>query len=226
MLGYAIEQVTNLSYEQAIADTLFEPLEMKSSTYAQPLPPEIDENLALGYGYNDATGGYDLVPHDFVRMSPGVALVTNGADMGNYMRVLLNGGWLDGNRIFCMRPQLSPATKGNHLFVFMAKYPWPFLVVIPICVPCIGSEPNDERKVLHTKKLRALVGLLETEHDVASELRSGIHGLGDDVRHFVIGQTGNDGCHQGSDRYPGVGQLLDGFQAGGRRRGAGFHHES
>jgi hypothetical protein len=73
---------------------------MENSTYAQPLPPEIYDDLAVGYGYNYSTNGYDIVPHDFVRMSPGVALVTNGEDMGNYMRALLNGGSLDGNRIF------------------------------------------------------------------------------------------------------------------------------
>jgi len=100
LLGYAIEQVTGLPYEDAVAELLFAPLGMENSTYAQPLPPEIYDDLAVGYGYNYSTNGYDIVPHDFVRMSPGVALVTNGEDMGNYMRALLNGGSLDGNRIF------------------------------------------------------------------------------------------------------------------------------
>jgi CubicO group peptidase (beta-lactamase class C family) len=100
LLGYAIEGVTGLPYEDAVAELLFTPLGMENSTYAQPLPPEIYDNLAVGYGYNYSTTGYDIVPHDFVRMSPGVALVTNGEDMGNYMRALLNGGSLDGNQIF------------------------------------------------------------------------------------------------------------------------------
>ena len=26
----------------------------------------------------------------------------------------------------------SPPPSGNHLFVFMARYPWPFLVIVPI----------------------------------------------------------------------------------------------
>jgi CubicO group peptidase (beta-lactamase class C family) len=99
LLGYAIEQVTGLPYEDAVAELLFAPLGMENSTYAQPLPPEIYDDLAVGYGYNYSTTGYDIVPHDFVRMSPGVALVTNGEDMGNYMRALLNGGSLGGNRI-------------------------------------------------------------------------------------------------------------------------------
>ena len=100
LLGRAIGQVTGLPYEDVVAELLFAPLGMENSTYAQPLPPEIYDDLAVGYGYNYSTNGYDIVPHDFVRMSPGVALVTNGEDMGKYMRALLNGGSLDGNGIF------------------------------------------------------------------------------------------------------------------------------
>jgi CubicO group peptidase (beta-lactamase class C family) len=100
LLGYAIEQVTGLPYEDAVTQLLFAPLGMENSTYAQPLPPEIHGNLAVGYGWNYSKTRYDIIPHDFVRMSPGVALITNGEDMGNYMRALLNGGSLDRKRIF------------------------------------------------------------------------------------------------------------------------------
>jgi len=100
LLGYAIEEVTGMPYEDAVADILFAPLGMESSTYAQPLPPEVYDSLAVGYGWNYSKNRYSIVPHDFVRASPGVSLVTNGEDMGRYMRALLNGGSLDGNRIF------------------------------------------------------------------------------------------------------------------------------
>jgi CubicO group peptidase (beta-lactamase class C family) len=100
LLGYAIERATGTPYEETIADLLFKPLGMENSTYAQPLPEEIYEKLAVGYGWNYEKANYDIVPHDFVRMSPGVVLVTNGDDMGAYMRALLNDGSLDGNRIF------------------------------------------------------------------------------------------------------------------------------
>ncbi len=99
LLGYAIEQVTGTPYEDAVTELLFAPLGMESSTYAQPLPPEIHDSLAVGYGWDYSKARYEIVPHDFVRMSPGVALVTNGEDIGKYMRALLNGGSLDGNRV-------------------------------------------------------------------------------------------------------------------------------
>lgn len=100
LLGYAIEGVTGLPYEDAVAELVLAPLGMGSSTYAQPLPPEIYDNLAVGYGYDYDKNEYYIQPHDFVHMSPGVAFVTNGEDMSRYMRALLNGGSLDGKRIF------------------------------------------------------------------------------------------------------------------------------
>ena len=100
LLGYAIEGATGTPYEERIAELLFKPLGMQSSTFTQPLPEDIYQELAVGYGWNYAMSRYDIVPHDFVRMSPGVVLVTNGNDMGAYMRALLNDGSLDGNRIF------------------------------------------------------------------------------------------------------------------------------
>ena len=102
LLGYALQEVTGLPYADAIADNLLLPLGMSGSTFAQPLPAHLASNLATGYGY--AAGEYHPVPHDFVRLSPGVALVTNGEDMGRFMRALLSGGKLGPTRI------LEPAT--------------------------------------------------------------------------------------------------------------------
>ncbi|MCP3924197.1 MAG: beta-lactamase family protein [Desulfobacterales bacterium] len=97
LLGYVIEKVTGLPYEEAAAKYLFRPLDMQDTTFLQPLPTKINDNLAISYGYLD--GKYQVVPHDFVRMSPGVALVTNGQDMSKYMIAMLNGGILGGKRI-------------------------------------------------------------------------------------------------------------------------------
>jgi len=63
------------------------------------LPDEIFNNLATGYGWNYSKARFDIVPHDYVRMSPGIALVSNGEDMGVYLRMLLNNGSLDGNQV-------------------------------------------------------------------------------------------------------------------------------
>lgn len=97
LLGYMMEQVTGLPYDQAIAQHLLQPLGMTASTYTQPLPTDILDNLAAGYNY--IGDGYEAVPLDYVRLSPGIALVTTGDDMGRFMMALLNDGRLDGDQV-------------------------------------------------------------------------------------------------------------------------------
>lgn len=99
LLGYTIEKVTGLPYERVISENLLEPLGMHRSSYLQPLPQEVFANLAIGYGYKNKEDKYRIIPHDFVKMSPGVALVTTGEDMRKYMLALLNGGILDSIQI-------------------------------------------------------------------------------------------------------------------------------
>lgn len=100
LLGYAIEGATGKPYETVMEEILFSPLGMGNSTYKQPLPEEISNNLAVGYGWKYAINRYSIVPHDFVRMSPGIAFVTNGEDMGTYMMMLLNEGSQQGSQFF------------------------------------------------------------------------------------------------------------------------------
>jgi CubicO group peptidase (beta-lactamase class C family) len=107
MLGQALAEVTGQPFNQAMADTLFQPLGMAHSTFTQPLPESIAANLATGYAFND--GEYEEVPLDYVNLSPGVALVTTGEDMGRFMLALLNDGELDG------RPVLAPSTVAGML---------------------------------------------------------------------------------------------------------------
>jgi len=99
LLGYAIEGAADKPYEVVMDDLLFDPLGMENTTYEQPLPVDIFNNLAVGYGWNYSKNRFDTVPHDYVRMSPGIALVTNGDDMGAYLQMLLNNGSLRGNQI-------------------------------------------------------------------------------------------------------------------------------
>lgn len=97
LLGDLIEKVTGLPYDQAVARSLFQPLGMPGTTFTQPLPDEILTKLATGYSYQD--GEYKVIPLDFVRLSPGIALVTNGEDMGRFMQMLLNDGKIDGKQV-------------------------------------------------------------------------------------------------------------------------------
>ena len=106
LLGQMMADVMGRRFDEAMAELLFRPLGMEQSTFAQPLPEPIAENLAAGYAFDD---GYEEVPLDYVKLSPGIALVTTGEDMGRFMRALLNDGVVDGERL------LAPATVAGML---------------------------------------------------------------------------------------------------------------
>lgn len=97
LLGHAMENVTGKPFDEVIAANLFGPLGMERSTFTQPLPEGILQNLATGYAYQN--GAYAVVPLDYVNLSPGIALVTTAEDMSRFMLALLNGGELEGERV-------------------------------------------------------------------------------------------------------------------------------
>jgi hypothetical protein len=68
---------------------------MRHSTFAQPLPSDLAPLMAKGYRTSDRP---PLAAFETIVAPPG-ALSATGADMGRFLRALLNGGALDGARI-------------------------------------------------------------------------------------------------------------------------------
>ena len=97
LLGQMMAETRDQAFDEAMAELLFRPLGMAHSTFTQPLPEPVATNLAAGYAFDD--GEYEEVPLDYVNLSPGIALVTTGEDMGRFMLALLNDGMLDGERV-------------------------------------------------------------------------------------------------------------------------------
>lgn len=90
LLGHAIERITGESFDRVVDRELFLPLGMTRSSFAQPLPRALASGLATGYSRDG--GRLRIVPHDLVSLSPGIALVTTGEDLGRFMAALLAGG--------------------------------------------------------------------------------------------------------------------------------------
>lgn len=109
VLGQAMAEVTQRPFDQAMHDVLFQPLGMARTTFTQPLPEAIAADLATGYAYQD--GRYQEVPLDYVQLSPGIALVTTGADMGRFMLALLNDGLLDGEQVLAAETVTGMLTR-------------------------------------------------------------------------------------------------------------------
>jgi CubicO group peptidase (beta-lactamase class C family) len=84
--GHILEKVTGEKYEDRIAEYIFEPTGMETSSFY--LTPEHHAKLAKGY--RSRTG--PPVPYSQIYLRPAGNLHTSPADMGKFVHVLLNWG--------------------------------------------------------------------------------------------------------------------------------------
>ena len=85
LAGLVIEKVAGKPFEEAIEERLFEPLEMRTSSFR--LAPDADPALAQGY---DAPEG-GPVTRRRIYLRPAGALHTSARELGNFVQMLL--GW-------------------------------------------------------------------------------------------------------------------------------------
>ncbi len=84
--GYVLEQVTGEPYEKVIQERIFNPVGMRSSSFVLTAA---DEAL-LARGYDSPTG--PPVPFTQIYLRPAGNLHTSAADLGEFVRLLLNWG--------------------------------------------------------------------------------------------------------------------------------------
>ena len=103
VLGYLVEVVSNMPFEQYLQEKLFKPLGMDDTGFS--VPPSKVERFSAVYRPTE-NGKLNLVKRpplatDDATFFPsgGGGLVTTGADYLRFCQMLLNGGELDGVRI-------------------------------------------------------------------------------------------------------------------------------
>lgn len=96
LAGYIVERVSGEPYAAYIQRHILDPLGMSHSTFRQPLPDDLAPLMAKGYRTSDAP---PLAFFEMIAASPAGGLSVTGADMGRFIRGLMNGGALDGARI-------------------------------------------------------------------------------------------------------------------------------
>ncbi len=100
LAGYIVQRVSGLPFETYVQQRIFAPLDMASSTFQQPLPPELAEHMSRGYETWDEPGpGFEIVD-----MPPAGSLSSTGEDMAHFMIAHLQEGRYGESRI------LSPHT--------------------------------------------------------------------------------------------------------------------
>jgi CubicO group peptidase (beta-lactamase class C family) len=95
--GQVISNVSGTSYYRYLTENLFRPLEMENSTFRQPVPENLDGELAKGYTWEE--GRFVEGDFEFVQLSPGGSMSSTAGDMANFMIAHLNNGEFKGEEI-------------------------------------------------------------------------------------------------------------------------------
>ena len=90
LAGYIVERVSGLSFDDYIEQKVLHPIGMTQSTFRQPLPAALKDQMSLGYFSQDKAGkGFEVIS-----LPPAGSLSATGEDMGRFMLAVLNQGKL------------------------------------------------------------------------------------------------------------------------------------
>lgn len=88
LAGYIVERVSGQPFDQYIEQNIFKPLEMNSSTFAQPLPENLAPDMSKGY----ELASEDALPFEVVGPFPAGSLSSTATDMAKFMLAHLGEG--------------------------------------------------------------------------------------------------------------------------------------
>jgi len=86
LAGYIVERVSGEKFEDYVQRHIFNPLDMKHSSFEQPLPPHLAPLLSKGYD----VASQDPKPFEIIGMAPAGALSSTGTDMARFMLAFLD----------------------------------------------------------------------------------------------------------------------------------------
>jgi CubicO group peptidase (beta-lactamase class C family) len=101
LAGYIVERVSRRSFNDYVAQNIFEPLAMTRSTFVQPLPAELKPLMSSGY--LSASG--KARPFEMIEEAPAGALAATAADIARFMLAHLQEGTLESAHI--LRPETA-----------------------------------------------------------------------------------------------------------------------
>lgn len=98
LAGLIVSNISGLSFPDYIQQNIFDPLGMTSSSFKEPLPAALAENMAVSYAVE--AGGFVEKPFEIVaNFAPAGAQSATATDMVKFAQAILNGGELNGQRI-------------------------------------------------------------------------------------------------------------------------------
>ncbi len=97
LAGYIVELVSGMDFEDYVEENIFQPLNMNNSTFRQPLPDHLSEDLARAYKY--AGGQYHQGDFEYMSNNAAGAMSTTANDIANFMLAHLQLGSFENNQI-------------------------------------------------------------------------------------------------------------------------------
>ena len=86
--GYLVERVSGMSFDDYVEKRIFAPLDMRDSSFRQPLPARLKSRMAEGY----SRASEDPAAFEIVVPAPAGSMTSTSADMAKFMISHLNGG--------------------------------------------------------------------------------------------------------------------------------------
>jgi CubicO group peptidase (beta-lactamase class C family) len=95
LIGYLIELLIGVDFNTYIETEIFQPLGMNHSTFDEPVPVELEDNMSASYYsiYENETDPY------FLSISPAASCGSTALDISNLMIALLDNGHFNGTQI-------------------------------------------------------------------------------------------------------------------------------
>jgi CubicO group peptidase (beta-lactamase class C family) len=101
MAGYIVQRVSGKPFEKYVAENILAPLEMKRTTFVQPLSDDMKPMMSQGY----ARASAPAKPFEFVEAFPAGSVSTTARDMCNFMIAHLQNGQFGTSQI--LRPETA-----------------------------------------------------------------------------------------------------------------------
>ncbi len=114
LAAHIVEQVAGVPLAQYVEDNIYAPLGMEHSTFHQPLPEDLADNVATGYRYVD--GQFRAGAFEFIDEAGSMS--STASDMARFMLAHLQGGQLEGAVI------LREETSGRMLNQLFTHHPY------------------------------------------------------------------------------------------------------
>ncbi|MBD1807518.1 beta-lactamase family protein [Microcoleus sp. FACHB-SPT15] len=97
LAGYLVELISGVPFVEYINENILQPLNMRRSTFLQPLPPNLASDLAVGYQYQD--DHWQSRPFLYLNIAPAASLSATATDMAHFMIAHLQNGRYENSRI-------------------------------------------------------------------------------------------------------------------------------